>query len=142
MRTMKKTFSIFFILLFGNFSLWAQTPCTLQKKCSLDGAKRNQGALFPDCTSFHPGYISKTQRLYVATLATGSLRYNIIRVAREYGWNTVVWNAPEDYLWVGQTHIAASNLQNIMQQILCKYPLQAQFYYGNHVLAVVPRNLS
>lgn len=71
----------------------------------------------------------------------GSLRHNIVRIGHDFGWDTVVWGAPDDYLWVGQARITSNNLSGILNKILANYPLQARFYQGNHVLAIVPRNL-
>lgn len=79
--------------------------------------------------------------LMSATVYPGSLKYNITRIAANHGWSTVVWNYPADFNWVGQTHITAHNLQNIFIKLLSNYPLQAQFYHGNHVLVIAPRNL-
>jgi hypothetical protein len=83
----------------------------------------------------------QSERYYVAYLSPGSLKQNVVDIARRYGWQTVVWNAPDDYPWVGRTTIRGQSLQEIFTKILQKYPLQAQFYQGNHVLAIVPRNL-
>lgn len=82
-----------------------------------------------------------TSYVYSAMLYQGSLRHNIIRIAHNYGWDTVVWTAPEDYLWSGYARVTGNSLQELFSKILIKYPLQAQFYSGNHVLAIVPRNL-
>ncbi len=76
-----------------------------------------------------------------ATLYPGSLKYNIVRIAQSFGWNTVVWNVPDDYNWVGTTTITATSFAGILRKLLLNYPLQAQFYQGNHVLVIVPRNL-
>ncbi len=76
-----------------------------------------------------------------ATLYPGSLKYNIVRIAQSFGWNTVVWSAPNDYSWVGTTTITASSFAGILRKLLVNYPLQAQFYQGNHVLVIAPRNL-
>lgn len=78
---------------------------------------------------------------YSAMMYQGSLRHNIIRIAHNYGWDTVVWNNQEDYLWSGNARITGNSLAEVFSKILIKYPLQAQFYSGNHVLAIVPRNL-
>lgn len=75
------------------------------------------------------------------TLYPGSLEYNIIRIAKNHGWSSVVWNYPADFQWVGLTHITAPSLQAAFIKLLSNYPLQAQFYHGNHVLAIAPRNL-
>lgn len=79
--------------------------------------------------------------VYRAVLYPGSLKYNIVRIAQSYGWSTVVWNAPEDYLWIGRTQITTHNLVALFNKVLSGYPVQARFYKGNHVLAIVPRNL-
>jgi hypothetical protein len=76
-----------------------------------------------------------------ATLYPGSIKSNLVRVAHRFGWNTVVWTPSEDYLWVGHTRICAISVQALFDRIMIRYPLQAQFYMGNHVLAIVPRNL-
>lgn len=78
---------------------------------------------------------------YSITLYPGSLKHNLIRIGHNYGWDTVVWNAQEDYLWIGTTTITGDNLEKMLTRVLIKYPLQAQFYQGNRVLAIVPRNL-
>lgn len=80
-------------------------------------------------------------RQYVAYMRQGSLKHNVVAVAHRYGWRTVAWNVPDDYPWIGSTTIRGNSLQQVFIQILQKYPLQAQFYQGNRVLAIVPRNL-
>lgn len=72
----------------------------------------------------------------------GSLQQNIDRLAREYGWPQVVWNVPDDYHWVGHVRVAANNLPDILRNILTNYPLQANFYQGNHILVIQPRTVS
>lgn len=71
----------------------------------------------------------------------GSLRMNIERIAGKYGWHRVVWSLSEDYRWVGKTRIAAHGLTGILSKLLQDYPLQAQFYDGNHVLVITPRTI-
>ena len=71
----------------------------------------------------------------------GSLRENIIRVASQFGWTTVVWDAPNDYLWVGETEFQHQDLKNILAVALNQLPLQATFYHGNHVLVISTRTL-
>lgn len=78
---------------------------------------------------------------YYALMMPGSLQQNIIRIGHHYGWQTVVWNAQDDYTWVGKATISSDSVQGILSKILVNYPLQAQFYQGNRVLAIVPRNL-
>lgn len=76
-----------------------------------------------------------------AVMYTGSLRANIDRIARQYGWNEVVWDVANDYEWVGTTHINGGSVMEIMQKVLKDYPLQAVFYQGNRVLLIQPRTL-
>jgi len=75
------------------------------------------------------------------TVYPGSLRYNVERIARENHWPTVAWRAPNDYQWVGKTRITSTSLAGVYVQLLAKYPVQAVFYDGNHVLAIYPRNI-
>jgi hypothetical protein len=105
---------------------------------------------FPGCVKpkphhavvYHPPARSYYQPYeYVVTMVPGSLKQNIVRIGHQYGWRTVVWNVPEDYIWVGRATVRGDSLSSIMMRILVDYPLQAQFYQGNHVLAIVPRNL-
>lgn len=71
----------------------------------------------------------------------GSLKENIERIAGHSGWHQVVWDAPQDFLWVGKAKIQGENLSSILNQLLADYPLQAIFYQGNHVLYIHPRTL-
>lgn len=76
-----------------------------------------------------------------ATIFTGSLRSNIMRIAKQLGWPQVVWGVREDYQWVGTTKISGDDAMNIFAQLLKEYPVQAIFYKGNHVLVLIPRTL-
>jgi hypothetical protein len=71
----------------------------------------------------------------------GSLKENVERIAAHYGWHHVVWDAPQDYRWVGFAQIQGENLSSVLNQLLADYPLQAIFYQGNHVLYIHPRTL-
>lgn len=71
----------------------------------------------------------------------GSLRANIERIAGQYGWHRVVWTLPQDYRWVGETRITAQGMSGLFTKLLGKYPLQAEFYQGNHVLVIIPRTI-
>src|ERR1700679_2149175 len=51
----------------------------------------------------------------------GSLKENIERIASHYGWRQVVWDAPEDYRWVGKAHIKGENLEGILSKLLADY---------------------
>lgn len=78
---------------------------------------------------------------YTVTLTRGSLRATVERLAKQFGWNIVVWRVPNDYVWVGNITIHGKDLPDIFNQILVNYPVQAIFYKGNRVLLVVPRTL-
>lgn len=71
----------------------------------------------------------------------GSLRENIERIAAHYGWHNVIWDAPQDFTWVGYAQIQGDTLAAVLRQLLDDYPLQAIFYQGNHVLYIHPRTL-
>lgn len=74
----------------------------------------------------------------------GSLKDNIERIAASHCWYVVKWKADSDFEWAGSQHgtvIRASTLQDALRKVLHKYPLQAQFYMGNRVLAIEPRTL-
>lgn len=72
-------------------------------------------------------------------LAPGSLRDNIQRIAKDYGWKQVVWALPEDYQWVGYARWRSDSIQHTLRQVLKDYPLQAVLYRGNHILVIRPR---
>jgi len=78
----------------------------------------------------------------VFVIYPGSLKKNVTRLANEFGWKHVVWNAKYDYQWIGTTRITANSLNEILNRILKRYPLQAVFYQGNHILAIEPRNFA
>ncbi len=71
----------------------------------------------------------------------GSLKLNVIRLARAYGWKHIIWLSEDDYHWIGKVRVAANNLPDILNKILVDYPLQANFYEGNHVLVITPRTI-
>lgn len=89
----------------------------------------------------HPSLPLPSPVQFSIVLYPGSLKGNMVRIGKAQGWRTVVWNAPEDYRWIGRSVIYATSLQAALNKVLVNYPLQAQFYRGNHVLAIVPRNL-
>lgn len=91
--------------------------------------------------STHVTHHKKNTVSYNAVLSSGSLKYNIVQIANRYGWNNVIWQVPDDYTWVGRTRVTANSLPGLFNKILNNYPLQAQFYQGNHVLVIAPRNL-
>ncbi len=74
-------------------------------------------------------------------METGSLRANIERIAKNFGWYNIVWGVQNDYHWLGRTRIKGSNLSLAFANMLRHYPLQATFYQGNHVLVIGPRTL-
>jgi hypothetical protein len=81
------------------------------------------------------------QHLSNAVVHPGSLRLNIQRIADKYGWHRVVWMLPQDYRWLGETRIMAHGLPGILEKLLTSYPVQAEFYEGNHVLVIHPRTI-
>lgn len=85
--------------------------------------------------------VSVPPRLSAGKLYPGSLKANIQRIARHYGWPLVVWALPNDYEWVGHAKVSGSTLSEVLSKILENYPLQAAFYQGNHVLVITPRTI-
>ena|SRR3990167_3455758 len=75
----------------------------------------------------------------VAIIYDGSLKSNTERIAKQFGWNRVVWDVPVDYRWVGMAKVTGANLPEIMNVILKQFPLEITFYYANHIAVVTPR---
>jgi len=93
--------------------------------------------LFP-----HPGNgIAPLALMDRTTVVAGSLKNNIQRIAKQFGWSNIVWSAPYDFRWVGATRVHARSLQGLLTLLLKNYPLQAVFFQGNHVLEIIPRTL-
>lgn len=91
-----------------------------------------------------PRHKSKTQAHASMTsvkIEAGSLKANIVRLSQQFGWQHVIWLPTADYHWIGNARVAAKNLPDILNKILINYPLQADFYLGNHVLVIKPRTL-
>ncbi len=82
-----------------------------------------------------------TQHINYVTLYPGSLKNNIVRISRAYGWKHIIWASNDDYHWIGKIRVAANDLPYILGKILKEYPLQADFYDGNHVLVIKPRTI-
>ncbi|PHQ78120.1 MAG: hypothetical protein COB66_09540 [Coxiella sp. (in: Bacteria)] len=80
-------------------------------------------------------------RLHYVNIYPGSLKTNIVRLSRAYGWKHIIWQSQDDYHWIGKVRVAANNLPDILKKILSDYPLQANFYAGNHVLVITPRTI-
>lgn len=87
-------------------------------------------------------HLPESEIFNTLTFYPGSLKENIQRVAKECGWQVVIWKTPYDYNWVGTTHFADSYLPDILHKVLDSLPLQAIFYEGNHILVIAPRNIS
>jgi len=64
-----------------------------------------------------------------------------MRLGMKLGWPEVIWKAPNDYQWTGKTRVHATNFSEGLGEILKDYPLQADFYDGNHILVIIPRTL-
>ena len=71
----------------------------------------------------------------------GTVRSNILRIAKQNGWPNVIWQPKNDYRWVSATKISAPDLETAFAKMLYGYPLQAVFYKGNHVLVIKPRTI-
>ena len=84
---------------------------------------------------------TKQHRVRYVMLYPGSLKANIIRLARDTGWKHIIWQSDDDFHWIGKVRVAAKNLPDILNNILKDYPLQANFYTGNHVLVIIPRTI-
>lgn len=67
----------------------------------------------------------------------GSLKENIERIMSGYHWR-VIWKAPYDYNFDGR--VTGSSLQNVLEKLLDPFPLQAQMYMSNRIVAIVPRD--
>lgn len=93
-----------------------------------------------DIQNNHSRFFSHDHQV-VAVLHTGSLKENLTHVAKQYGWQQVVWDLPNDYNWVGNTQIRTKSLQKLFEHILSRYPVQAAFYQGNHVLVFRSRTV-
>ncbi len=91
-------------------------------------------------TPKNPIAIVKLNPVFV--IQPGSLKNNIETIAKQFGWQQVVWKAQYDYSWTGHTAIRATSLTNLLKVILKNYPLQAVLYQGNHILVIQPRNFA
>ena len=95
----------------------------------------------PPPVTYPKNAIVRQKPLAAIEIYPGSLKENVERIAAHYGWHQVVWDAPQDYRWVGYAQIQGENLSSVLRQLLADYPLQAVFYQGNHVLYIHPRTL-
>lgn len=89
-------------------------------------------------------YLSHNKRhaeVRYVEIYTGSLKANVVRLARVYGWKQLIWLPTEDYHWIGSVRFSAQDLPSVLGKILEHYPLQANFYAGNHVLVIKPRTI-
>jgi len=84
---------------------------------------------------------TRYNRPFAAMVYPGSLKSNVVRIARQNGWGNVVWKPDEDFKWTGKTTIVANGLPGIYEKLLSGFPVRAVFYKGNHVLVILPRDL-
>lgn len=85
-------------------------------------------------------YAAANMNRVSATIVPGSLKANIQRILRPYGWS-VAWTVGYDFDFVGSVHIHAASIEAVLQGLLANYPLQAVFYQGNHVVEIRSRTL-
>ncbi len=57
----------------------------------------------------------------------GSLKENIERIAAHYGWHQVVWDAPQDFRWVGYAQIQGENLSSSFTSIIRRLSFASDF---------------
>ena len=95
----------------------------------------------PHPVTYPKNVIVRQKPLPTISVYPGSLKENVERIAAHYGWHQVIWDAPEDYRWVGYAQIQGENLSSVLRQLFADFPLQAVFYQGNHVLYIHPRTL-
>jgi hypothetical protein len=119
----------------------APAPAPIQQAIVTTTPLKAQVIDMPAAPSYPKNAIARQRPLPTAQIYPGSLKENIERIAAHYGWHHVVWDAPEDFRWVGYAQIQGENLSIILRQLLNDYPLQAVFYQGNHVLYIHPRTL-
>lgn len=62
-----------------------------------------------DMPDQHVQHVS-VKKLSTIDVYPGSLKENIERIAKHYGWRQVVWDAPEDYRWVGKARITKARI--------------------------------
>ncbi len=92
-------------------------------------------------TSLHHASM-QSQHKHVSTMFySGSLRSNLKRLAADYGWHDMVWLPTHDYQWHGTVKVTGRSFDDVLTNVLKDYPLQAQFYDGNHILVVAERTL-
>ncbi len=77
---------------------------------------------------------------FIVKVYTGSLKANVQRIVKKAGWGTLLWQLPYDYKWTGTLTLHGTSMESVLVQLLQNYPLQAVFYQGNHVVAIVPRS--
>lgn len=89
----------------------------------------------------HKALVRKHLIGHQVTFVTGSLKDNLARVAKRFGWKKIVWLPNSDYQWVGRVSIHEKTVYALFSRVLHNYPLQAVFYQGNRVLVIKPRNI-
>ena len=134
---------LLFISIFTFTTVFAyadEVPLEVQRVQQKYQAPPNMQQLPVQIEQSYPNEESRFQSPY--TFYPGSLRENIMHMAKQSGWPIVVWRPSYDYQWVGETHFPPEDIKVILRQILHDYPLQAVFYEGNHVLVISSRNVS
>lgn len=127
------------VALYAGNDLTSKTPFEVQN--IREKAQQPSETIQPSVVFHSTVKIIKPPTTTFNVVYSGSLKNNIERLAKQYGWDQVVWNAPSDYTWVGNTRINATTLPGVLNQLLADFPLQAVFYQGNHVLEIIPRTI-
>ena len=80
-------------------------------------------------------------RVFSVQIQSGSLKRTTSNLAKKFGWK-LLWHVPNDYDWTGTVTLKGNNLPAILRQLIGdNFPVQANFYQGNKILVITPRNL-
>jgi hypothetical protein len=132
---MKPMITSLVLLLCSVTTAWAGSAAKVSSSCAVKSSHK------VSVKKHHHSKKKKATKVGSVTLYSGSLRDNISRIAKDYGWKKVVWLPNSDYQWVGKVTMRKRAITVLFGRVLQGYPLQAVFYKGNHVLVVTPRNI-
>lgn len=144
--------TLFFVFIFADFGYASDSSLPLEvirHRTKMQQWRLHQNEKYHNKQNVHIRFLKtkktkqyrKQSKYSRVMIYSGSLRKNIIRLAHHFGWLKVIWNVKNDYQWIGTLSLHGRSLPTILQHLLARYPLQANFYQGNHVLVIVPRTL-